>query len=72
MSKSEGYCKLGRSVVRERERGKNIVPESILTEISSGFGIGFKACRIQCIGDYDNRNFRLEILITHQRWNILI
>lgn len=48
------------------------VPESILTEISSGFGTGFKACRIQCIGDYDNRNFRQEILITHQRWNILI
>lgn len=66
MSKSEGYCKLGRSVVRERERGKNIVPESIPTKISSGFGIGFKVCTIQCMGDYDNRNFRKGKLITHQ------
>lgn len=52
--------------MREREGGKNIVPESIPTKVSSGFGIGFKVYTIQCMGDYDNRNFRKGKLITHQ------
>lgn len=48
MSKSEGYYELGRSVAREEKKKNkpNDVPESIPTEISSAFGIGFKGCRI--------------------------
>jgi len=69
MSKCEGYYKLGRSVVRGKK--PTSVPESIPAEISSGFGISFKGCRIHCMGDYDNRNFRKGKLITHQRKKVL-
>lgn len=42
------------------------MPLSAATEISSGFGIGFQGCRIQCMGDCDNRNFRKGKLINLQ------
>lgn len=66
MSKSEGYYTRGRSVAREEKKKQTDMPESIPTEISSGFGTGFKGHRIRCVGEYDNRNFRKGKLVTHQ------